>query len=205
MWIPAAWTFCGWYLPGVRSELLEGGAEAELGGLDAAQKAIVSDRDSHLPRRAGKGDCPASQYYDRGRLQQIRHEWAGDQSLILQLDYMYFADGLVHTITETGPDGPAAVTTFAYDNRNRLIEEERCGTGVSPVSYHLTYTYDQGGNRRLKRDLLANRDTFYYYDVDDAGATYETLNNRLMYYEVYENMTLLERRDYEYDNRGNPT
>ncbi|MFH1419022.1 MAG: hypothetical protein ABII12_12150 [Planctomycetota bacterium] len=41
--------------------------------------------------------------------------------------------------------------------------------------------------------------------MDDAGATYETLNNRLMYYEVYENMTLLERRDYEYDNRGNPT
>ncbi|MFH1419024.1 MAG: RHS repeat-associated core domain-containing protein, partial [Planctomycetota bacterium] len=41
--------------------------------------------------------------------------------------------------------------------------------------------------------------------VDDNGVTYETLNNRLMYYEVYENMTLLERRDYEYDNRGNPT
>ncbi len=39
--------------------------------------------------------------------------------------------------------------------------------------------------------------------MDDNGVTYETLNNRLMYYEVYENMTLLERRDYEYDNRGN--
>ncbi len=151
----------------------------------------------------GNGSRTVYSYYDNGRPQQIRHEWAGDQSLILQLDYTYFADGLVHTITETGPDGPAAVTTFAYDNRNRLIEEERIGTGSSPVSYHMLYTYDQGGNRLAKRDELANIDTIYHYDVDDAGVTYETLNNRLMYYEVYENMTLLERRDYEYDNRGN--
>ncbi len=152
----------------------------------------------------GNGSRTVYSYFDNGRLQQIRHEWANDQSLILQLDYIYFADGLVRTITETGPDGPAAVTTFTYDNRNRLIEEERVGTGPSPVSYHMLYAYDQGGNRLAKRDELANRDTFYHYDLEDEEE-YKTRNNRLMYYEVYENMTLLERRDYEYDKRGNPT
>ncbi len=141
----------------------------------------------------GNGTRTLYQYDDAGRTTQIRHEWTADQSVILQLDYAHSADGLVTAITETGPDGWAATVTFDYDNRNRLIEEERIGSHP----YHLSYTYDQVGNRQIKTDWLSGVSTVYHYDVDDP-ATYESRNNRLMYYEVFDGPTLVERVDYEY-------
>jgi hypothetical protein len=60
-------------------------------------------------------------------------------------------------MTETGPEGWSAAVQYAYDHRNRLVEEER--TGTHP--YHRMYTYDQGGNRLTKTDGLASERTVY--------------------------------------------
>jgi RHS repeat-associated protein len=85
-----------------------------------------------------------------------------------------------------------------YDNRNRLIDEERTGANA----YHLSYTYDQGGNRLTKIDALHQQETTYHYDLE-SPATYFTKNNRLMYYQVLDtagsgNPVLLEEVKYYY-------
>jgi len=145
----------------------------------------------------GNGTRTVYEYDDAERLTQIRHEWLSDQSLILQLGYCYTADGLVQTIAEDGPDGWSATTTYSYDNRNRLIEEERVGT----QPYHLLYSYDQGGNRLSKADWLTGTVTQYHYDLENP-AEYRTKNNRLMYYEVFDGVELVEHVDYVYDTYG---
>jgi len=124
--------------------------------------------------------------------------------------YTYSGDGLITSITESDSTGPLATVSFDYDNRNRLIDEER--TGLHP--YHLSYTYDQLGNRLTKTDHAAYLFTIYHYDVEDPQ-TYGSLNNRLMYYEVFEMsglpMPRVERVDYQYDanvtagQNGSPT
>jgi len=87
--------------------------------------------------------------------------------------------------------------TYSYDNRNRLIEEQRTAAGATPVEYHVSYAYDQVGNRLSKVDWIAGVETQYHYDVEEPE-TYHTLNNRLMYYEIFEDGLLAERVDYEY-------
>lgn len=156
----------------------------------------------------GNGARTVYSYYDNGGLQQIRHEKA-DHSLILQLEYAYYPDGLIHTVTETGPESWWAQTTYNYDNRNRLVEERRFGEH----EYWLTYSYDQGGNRLTKTDSLAHRRTEYHYDLEDP-ATYGTMDNRLMYYEEFDitdpqTPQIVQRVKYYYQNAqwaaGNPT
>ena len=113
--------------------------------------------------------------------------------------------------------------THTHHNRSRLIDEERTGANA----YHLAYTYDQGGNRTTKTDVLNDIETFYHYDTDSgdvdcnrdgvpetsAWQCYHTRNNRLMYYEVKDlsepNDPLVEKVYYEYQgagpSKGHPT
>ena len=65
-------------------------------------------------------------------------------------------------------------TFFTYDAHNRLIAEERVGPGA----YDLDYTYDAGGNRKQKRDFVAQRLTEYHYDVD-ANVNPPVASNRM--------------------------
>jgi hypothetical protein len=54
--------------------------------------------------------------------------------------------------------------------------------------YHITYEYDQGGNRTRKIESTGgcNRiETVYTYDVDDPDY-YGSFTNRLMFYKTYE-------------------
>ena len=78
-----------------------------------------------------------------------------------------------------------------------------------------THAYDQGGNRLTKTDSTNARRTVYYYDVGEPS-TYQTRNNRLMYYETFDlsdpqTPALRERVFYEYSEdvqagrQGNPT
>jgi RHS repeat-associated protein len=143
------------------------------------------------------------QYDYAGRLTLIRHEQGGEE-LLLELAYQYTPDGLISEIDETTADDWAA-TMFTYDNRNRLIDEER----INAHPYHLSYTYDQGGNRLTKTDRVAETTTTYHYDVQEP-TTYLTNNNRLMWYEVKDGGDeLIETVSYFYGDAGaaagNPT
>jgi RHS repeat-associated protein len=144
------------------------------------------------------GTVTEYEYDDSSRLAVIRHRQSAGGTILLELVYTYNPRGLIDTITESGVDGTAAVA-FDYDQRGRLIEEQR--TGTHP--YHMAYTYDPGGNRKSKIDMVSGRSTIYHYDVDgeemvdcngdgsidDADTTaddcYNTRNNRLMYEETF--------------------
>ncbi|MGB2984853.1 MAG: RHS repeat-associated core domain-containing protein [Phycisphaerae bacterium] len=121
--------------------------------------------------------------YDAARrLTSIEHRRMLDT--ILRLEYTYTDNDLVATITEYDNAGWVATVTFAYDNRGRLIGEVR--TGENP--YDLTYTYDQGGNRLTKVNTLnpfESIEVVYHYDIEDPE-TYDSDNNRLVYYETCE-------------------
>jgi hypothetical protein len=92
---------------------------------------------------------------------------------------------------------------FTYDNRNRLIDEVR--SNAHP--YHLSYTYDQGGNRKIKIDHLAQLRTEYFYDFEPDTCPdmwgCQSWNNRLMHYAVYdtsgEEWVVTEEMFYEYN------
>jgi RHS repeat-associated protein len=122
--------------------------------------------------------------YDRAlRVTSIEHRNAIGQT-ILKLEYAYTPNSLVAGITESDIEGTAATTTFAYDNRGRLIEEVRDDNDNPGASYNLTYEYDQGGNRTKKIDTRGAFDIVevtYTYDYEDP-LTYGSDNNRLEKY-----------------------
>ncbi len=136
-------------------------------------------------------------YDDAERLSEIRHSRVSDNLTLLRLEYEYNQRGLITGIEETDPAG-GSTTTFAYDDRGRLIEEMRAGDHA----YWIEYEYDQGGNRKkkLEHDTVSGDivvQTLYRYDTDPEnvdcdgdgdderppGECYQTRNNRLMSYE----------------------
>ena len=166
------------------------------------------------------GTLVSYEYDDAERLTAIRHQNLNNQTepVILELTYGYNARGLITSIGETAPGQASTVTTFAYDKRGRLIVERRIGSH----EYWLSYSYDQGGNRKLKIDHVNGATTSYHYDTDtelvdcdgdgDADTApkdcYHTRHNRLMYYETL-GATIREKVWYQYDltsaAAGNPT
>ncbi|TWT45043.1 hypothetical protein RAS1_14640 [Phycisphaerae bacterium RAS1] len=100
------------------------------------------------------------------------------------------------------------MTTFAYDQRHRLISENRVRNGPTAV-YAIEYDYDALGNRKEKRLTLPDglHVTDYTYDVDFADPenelTYPTRNNRLLSYREYGPDEELQRTVYyTYYDRG---
>ena len=147
--------------------------------------------------RLGNGAFTRYEYDAAQRLLSIQH-YAANTSNLLRMDYAYTTRDLIDTITETDDGGAVSVVSFTYDTRSRLLTETRTGEDA----YDLTYTYDQGGNR-LTKTAVNNEpplvtETVYHYDLEDP-ATYQTKNNRLMYYEVFEDSQPAERVDYAYE------
>lgn len=148
----------------------------------------------------GNGMDVRYQYDDADRKTQIRYENASDQSLILQLNYNYTADGLLASIDRLN-DQDAGSVVYEYDLRNRLASETYYESTFWTL---IAYTYDQGGNRLTKVDLSSGRRTVYHYDVtdnDDGGQH----NNRLLSSEVIDlgTDTVIERTWYRYGVNGN--
>ena len=152
--------------------------------------------------RLGNGAFTRYEYDAAQRLLSIQH-YAANTSNLLRMDYAYTTRDLIDTITETDDGGAVSVVSFTYDTRSRLLTETRTGEDA----YDLTYTYDQGGNRLTKTAVNTEppfvTETVYHYDLEDP-ATYQTKNNRLMYYEVFEDSQPAERLDYAYEVGDDP-
>jgi YD repeat-containing protein len=172
-------------------------------------------------------------YDDANRLTSIEHRGTSNQ-VLFSIQYVWNLDNTLYSRTEYDATaftpGVTSVVTFGYDNRARLTGEQRVVGGTSEV-YHITYVYDQLGNRLEKYDSVAQRRTCYVYDTDwDADADqwrsgamcgetldwtpgtigdpdlYETHNNRLLEYREYfddgESKTLLRTVHYTYYETG---
>lgn len=143
------------------------------------------------------GTLVVYEYDDAERLTTISHmNPSAAEPVILELTYTYNPRGLITHIGESVPGETPSGTIFTYDKRGRLIVERRVGSH----EYHLSYTYDQGGNRKSKVDWINGATTTYHYDTDPDtelvdcdgdgdGDTapkdcYHTRHNRLMYYET---------------------
>lgn len=72
-----------------------------------------------------------------------------------------------------------------HDGQGGLAVEGREVHNGGLGAYHLTYGYDNGGNRTTKTDTINGRLDVYTYDLDDP-ATYQTENNRLMFVESFD-------------------
>ncbi len=151
-------------------------------------------------------------YDDADRLTEVRHEDAAEDALH-KTTYVWTINNWVVTRTKTDYTvSPAteAVVTFEYDNRGRLLAEERVVDDTTTV-YDLSYTYDQLGNRETRYDAVTELKTEYTYDVelepDDPDMPYATHNNRLLYYELYDEdptpRKLLRTVNYTYYDDGN--
>ena len=97
---------------------------------------------------------------------------------------------------------------YDYDNRGRLIEEIRQWGTTPIITRQWHYDYDQGGNRTVKIEVIANRQIAYTYDIDDV-AKYGSANNRLMFYKTFNasggGPTLESTTYYYYSDLGNVT
>lgn len=137
-------------------------------------------------------------YDDATRLEVKHHKVTSGGATILRQAYEYSDDGLILKVRETDDANSNSTISYGYDLLNRLEDEQR--TGTHP--YHLSYTYDAGGNRRTKVDHVGDVTTTYYYDID-APDIYGSKANRLMYYEVRDTSggnpgALLETVYYDY-------
>jgi RHS repeat-associated protein len=186
----------------------------ELGRLSTIDRDTMSAdlfyfKDSTLKRvEYGNGTQQVRAYDDARRLMSIDHQDPNGVST-LKIEYDWTINNLVERRTETvGSD--IWEVDFAYDNRNRLTRETRTKTSAEPdvVEYDIEYEYDQLGNRTVRTDNVAERETFYNYDVDvdPNQLTYATHHNRLLSYEVYDtsgpSSDLLRTVKYTYYDTG---
>ncbi|MCG8408979.1 MAG: hypothetical protein MI923_27555 [Phycisphaerales bacterium] len=178
-----------------------GGAITEEREFDAASRLTRAIR--------GNGTEVRYEYFDNNRVKKIRHlDDNGDEMLVLE--YAYTPDSLVESITEadksTAPGHTITATVdFEYDNRNRLTRETRDdsgATGVAKIEYDISYTHDQGGNRKTKTNHMTGDVTTYTYDITDASDGGQH-NNRLLYWETKDSTnTVIQKAWYRYGAAG---
>lgn len=143
-------------------------------------------------------------YDQAGRLTRLTHR-GSTGSLIQMYQYTYDARGLPISIEESNSATQVVANLqFDYDSRKRLFAEQR--TGTNPYSF--VYSYDQGGNRKSKHNLITGLKTIYHYDVDVPNPNqYGSFNDRLEYVEVLNDTvvppTLISKTWYYYNFAGN--
>ncbi len=140
----------------------------------------------------GNGTTVDYNYYTDGRVFTITHDTGEGTPQVLT--YLYDDGGRITQISDSGLDSNLYHTLFEYDNRNRLTRERRLIDGQATAIYDISYTYDNGGNRKSKvvqQNGVQTESVAYYYDVDtvdensnpvDGVEKYGSNNNRLMYY-----------------------
>ena len=121
----------------------------------------------------------------------------GEDVVISEFAYTYYADGNQRTKTETLLGGDPVTTTYTYDGLGRLTAET---TGEDSI----TYTYDANGNR-----IGMNRNgtvTAYAYDANNRLLS-ETIGDTVTTYTYDANGNTLTAGDktYTYNDRGQQT
>jgi RHS repeat-associated protein len=120
----------------------------------------------------GNGTKVVREYDHADRMTLIEHRGPSDQ-VLFSIQYVWNLNNTLYSRTEydaTVSPAQTAVVSFQYDNRGRLIGEQRVVDGTNHV-YDIAYDYDQLGNRLRKTDSVAQRRTCYIYDTDwDADA-----------------------------------
>ncbi|MCC6361486.1 MAG: hypothetical protein IT450_22360 [Phycisphaerales bacterium] len=154
-------------------------------------------------------------YDEAGRTTQIRHETIVGPSTLHQTTYTWNLNNTLASRVETDNFGlTVATVAFTYDNRDRLIREEReqaYNGGSAATAYDYRYGYDQLGNRKWRIDAATSERPAYYYtylydtDVDPETLDWPTRNNRLLKYEIRKDSTsgdLLRTVSYTYYKTG---
>lgn len=156
-------------------------------------------------------------YDHAGRVKTVTHRRGTSGAIFLKQIYTWTPDGLLLMVAEEDAlfsmFGIAeAITFYSYDNRNRLIGEERVdyGDGMSAIviEYNRAYTYDLGGNRLTKLDAVNGTLTTYRYDVsaeNEDNVDYGQHSNRLLYYKTQTtggSPTTVEEGWYHYGAAG---
>ena len=121
----------------------------------------------------------------------------GEDVVISEFAYTYYADGNQRTKTETLLGGDPVTTTYTYDGLGRL-------TGETTGEDSITYTYDANGNR-----IGMNQNgtvTAYAYDANNRLLS-ETVNGETTAYTYDANGNTLTAGDktYTYNDRGQQT
>lgn len=125
-----------------------------------------------------------------------------------QLDYAWNLDNTIYSRLETDNTVTPSVSTtvtFTYDSRKRLTRELRVRAGAPPVTeYDLNYFYDQLGNRTSLVSATNNKSVAYFYDADPANRdpSFQTNNNRLIWYEERTGGALTRKVSYTYYRTG---
>ena len=121
----------------------------------------------------------------------------GEDVVISEFAYTYYADGNQRTKTETLLGGDPVTTTYTYDGLGRL-------TGETKGEDSITYTYDASGNRTgMNRNGTV---TAYAYDANNRLLS-ETVGGETTAYTYDANGNTLTAGDktYTYNDRGQQT
>jgi RHS repeat-associated protein len=108
-----------------------------------------------------------------------------------RVDYTYNPNGNVVQVTENPLDAAnKAITTFAYDNNNNLVQVQDPNTNKTGGTAKYVYTYDSNGNI-TSQQLPGSKSESY---------TYDTSNNLIKAQDFNSNVS-----SFDYDSRNNNT
>ena len=162
------------------------------------------DRVGRLKAVTADGKTTTYSYLDNGARESVVYSGGARE------DYTYFADGLLHTLTNKKADGSVIDTySYTYDAAHNQITKtdvkgttsytydvlNRLETVAEPNGTKTTYTYDKAGNRETETVKLGNNTALNTYSYNEQ--------NRLMQVTAKQNGTLTTTTAYTYDNNGN--
>ena len=162
------------------------------------------DRAGRLKAVTADGKTTTYSYLDNGARDSVVYSGGARE------DYTYYADGLLHTLTNKKADGSIIDTySYTYDAAHNQITKtdakgttsytydmlNRLETVAEPNGTKTTYTYDKAGNRETETVKLGNDTALNTYSYNEQ--------NRLMQITTKQNGTLATTTAYAYDNNGN--
>ena len=164
----------------------------------------VYDRAGRLKAVTADGKTTTYSYLDNGARESVVYSGGARE------DYTYYADGLLHTLTNKKADGSIIDTySYTYDAAHNQITKtdakgttsytydvlNRLETVTEPNGTKTTYTYDKAGNRETETIQSGSSTALNTYSYNEQ--------NRLMQITTKQNGTLATTTTYTYDNNGN--
>ena len=162
------------------------------------------DRVGRLKAVTADGKTTTYSYLDNGARESVAYSGGARE------DYTYYADGLLHTLTNKKADGSIIDTySYTYDAAHNQITKtdargttsytydvlNRLETVTEPNGTKTTYTYDKAGNRETETIQSGSSTALNTYSYNEQ--------NRLMQITTKQNGTLATTTAYSYDNNGN--